>query len=192
MSEDHIKEMRDVAFRKIERNLLNFQMFERVLKLIIVRSDLRGYSSELPNILQNKDKNIERKPFGKLVQEYFETVYSDRAHIGPADARDEAWMSFCFRLESNENVIQHRKRQLREIVKERNLLVHRLLANFDPDSVESCEKLIQLLDEQVDRLIPHYQSLMAIIEHMQATQQEILKQLADELRQSAREEGDAV
>jgi hypothetical protein len=67
-----------------------------------------------------------------------------------------------------------------------------VLANFDPDSVESCEKLIQLLDEQDDRLVPHYQSLMAIIEHMQAAQQEILKQLADELRQSAREEGDAV
>ena len=100
-------------------------------------------------------------------------------------------MLMSLRIESNKNSIRHRRRQLRELVKERNLLVHRLLANFDPDSVEGCEKLIHLLDEQVDRLEPHYQSLMGIIGNMQAVQQEILKQLETQLRESAREEGDA-
>ncbi len=56
VSKDHIKELRDVAFRKIGRNLVNFQQFERSLKLIIVRSDLRGYASEAAKILRNKIK----------------------------------------------------------------------------------------------------------------------------------------
>jgi hypothetical protein len=101
-------------------------------------------------------------------------------------------MAFSLRIESDENSIRDRKRQLRELVKERNLLVHRLLTNFDPDSVESCENLIQRLDEQVDRLRPHYQSLMGIIGNMQAAQQEIMKHLEAELCKSAREETDAV
>jgi len=46
MPEDHTNELRDIAFRKIGRNLVNFQQLERALKFIIVRSDLRGYASE--------------------------------------------------------------------------------------------------------------------------------------------------
>lgn len=192
MSEDHIRELRDVAFQKIGRNLVNFQQLERALKFIIARSDLRGYASEAAKVLHDKEKDVDRKALGWLVQDFFKHVYSSHSsHDGPAEERDEVWMSTSLRIESNKNLIREQRRQLRELVKERNLLVHRLLANFDPDSVESCEKLIQLLDEQVDRLVPHYQSLMAIIEHMRTAQQEILKQLADELHQSARE-GDAV
>jgi hypothetical protein len=192
MPEDHINELRDVAFRKIGRNLVNFQQFERALKLIIVRSDVRGYVSELAKILRDKDKDIDRKPLGWLVQGFFKTVYSNHAsHDGPANELDEVWMSVSVRIESNKDSIRDRRRQLRELVKERNLLVHRLLANFDPDSVESCEKLISLLDEQVDRMEHHYQSLMGIIGNMQAAQHEILKQLEAHLRESVREGGDA-
>jgi hypothetical protein len=193
MAEGHIKELRDVAFRKIGRNLVNFQQFERVLKLIIVRSDLRGYASEAAKILRDKDKDIDRKPLGWLVQNFFETLYSDHSsHDNPANELDDIWMSLSLRIESNNDVIRDRRRQLRELVKERNHLVHRLLVNFDPESVESCEKLIRLLDEQVDRLEHHYNSLMGIIGNMQAAQQEILKQLETELRESARQEGDIV
>ena len=101
-------------------------------------------------------------------------------------------MSISLRIKSNKESIRHRRRQLRELVKQRNLLVHRLLLDFDPNSVESCEKLIRLLDEQVDRLEPHYESLRGIIGNMEAAQQEILKLLEAELRESVRDEGDAV
>jgi len=193
MSEDHIKQLRDVAFRKIGRNLVNFQQFERALKLIIVRSDVRGYASELAKVLRDKDKDIDRKPLGWLIQDFLKAVYSSHpSHNGPANELDEAWMSISLRIQSNKNLVRHRRRQLRELVKERNLLVHRLLANFDPNSVQSCEKLICLLDEQVDRLEPHYESLMDIIGNMQTAQKEIMKQLETELREAAREDGDAV
>jgi hypothetical protein len=173
--------------------LVNFQQFERALKLIIVRSDLRGYASEAAKILRDKDTDIDRKPLGWLVKNFFETLYSNHSsQDGPAHERDEAWMSISLRIKSNKASIQHRRRQLRELVKERNLLVHRLLPDFDPESAESCEKLICRLDEQVDRMEPHYESLRGIIGNMQAAQQEILKLLEAELRQSVREEGDAV
>ena len=191
--EDHTNELRHVVLRKIGRNLVNFQQFEQALKLIIVRSDLRGYASEAATILRDKDIDIDRKPLGWLVKSFFDTLYSNHSsQDGPAHERDEAWMSISLRIKSNKESIRHRRRQLRELVKQRNLLVHRLLLDFDPNSVESCEKLIRLLDEQVDRLEPHYESLRGIIGNMEAAQQEILKLLEAELRESVRDEGDAV
>ena len=101
MSEGHIKELRDLAFRKIGRNLVNFQLFERALKLIIVRSDVQGYASELARILRDKDKEIDRKPLGRLVQDFFETVYSNHSsQNGPANELDEVWMSISLRIEA--------------------------------------------------------------------------------------------
>jgi hypothetical protein len=74
--------------------LVNFQQFERALKLIIVRSDIRGYASELAKILRDKDKDIDRKPLGSLVQDFFKTVYSNHStNDGPANDLDEVWMS---------------------------------------------------------------------------------------------------
>ena len=193
MLEDHLKELRDVAFRKIGRNLVNFQQLELALKFIIVRSDLRGYASEAAKVLRDKEKVVDRKALGWLVKDFFKTVHSNHSsNHGPGDERDEAWMSISLKIDANKDVIRDRKHQLRQLVKERNLLVHRLLANFDPDSVESCEKLIRLLDEQVDRLVPQYQTLMGIIENMQRAQQEIMKPFEAELRESSPQDGNAV
>ncbi len=191
MPENHSNDLRDVAFRKIGRNLVNFQLFERALKLIIVQGNLQGYASELAKLHRDKAKDTDRKPLGWLVEDFFKTVYSSHSsNDSPATELDEVWMSVSIRIESNKDSIQDRRRQLRELVKERNLLVHQLLANFDPDSAESCEKLIRLLDEQVDRLELQYRPLMHFIGNLRIAQQEILKQFEAELRECARE-GDA-
>ena len=65
------------------------------------------------------------------------------------------------------------------------------MADVDLDSVANCKKLISLLDEQDDRLKPHYLSLVRFIGNIQVAQQELFKQLEAHLRESVREEGDA-
>src|SRR5687768_16381187 len=113
MPEDHIKELRDVACRKIGRNLVNFPLFERALKLIIVGRDLRGYASELAKVLRDKAKDTDRKPLGWLVEDFFKTVYSSHpSQDSPATELDEIWMSVSVRIESNKGSIRDRRRQL--------------------------------------------------------------------------------
>jgi len=51
--------------------------------------------------------------------------------------------------------------------------------------------MIRLPDAQVDRLEPHYQSLMGIIGDMESAQQKILKQLEAQLGGTTWEGGDA-
>jgi len=192
MPEDHTNELRDIAFRKIGRNVVNLQRFERMLKLIIVRSDVRGYASELARIQQDKIKDTEFKSMGKLVGEFFNTVYSTvPSNDGPANEFNEIWTAFGFRIGANKDAMDHRKRQLAELVKERNWLIHSALAELDFNSEESCKRLISQLDEQNDRLTPHYESLMSLVGNIQVAQEELVKQLVSHLRESVREDGDA-
>jgi hypothetical protein len=192
MPEDHTNELRDVAFRKIGRNVVNLQRFERMLKLIIVRSDVRGYASELARVHQDKAKDTDRKTMGQLVHGVFNTVYSNNpSNDGPANELNEIWMLLGFRIESDQDSIKNRKRELTVLVEERNLLIHSWLAELDFDSVESCKKLIFLLDEQDNRLKPHYDSLMRLIGNIHLAQQELFKQLETHLRESVSERGDS-
>lgn len=156
MSENHIKELRcclsedRAQFGQLPAVGTSAEVHHRA------KRSSRVQASEATKVLHDKEKDVDRKALDWLVQNFFKRVYSSHSsHDGPVEERDEVWMSTSLRIESNKNLIREQRRQLRELVKERNLLVHRLLANFDPDSVESCEKLIQLLDAQVDRLVPH-------------------------------------
>jgi hypothetical protein len=173
---------------EIGRNVVNLQRFEQMLKLIILRSDVRGYASELARIHQAKAKKVGGKSLGLLVGEFFDTVYSNGPfNDGPANELNEIWMSLGFRIELDKDGIDNRKRQLDELVKERNWLIHSALAELDFNSEESCKKLISQLDEQDDRLKPHYESLMRLIGNIHEAQQELFKQFLAHLRESARD-----
>ena len=192
MSEENPNELRDITFRKIGRNVVNLQRFERMLKLIIVRSNVQGYASELVKIHQDRTKETSHRTLGLLVGEFLDTIYStdDPFSDGPADALNEIWISHAFRIKSNADSISKRERELREVVEERNSLIHHWLAEVDFDSVYECQKLISRLDAQDDRLKPHYESLMRQLGDMQTAQNELLRLLEVELKESLQTETD--
>lgn len=192
MSGDRANELRDEALRKIGRNLVNFQRFERALKLVVVGSNIRGYASQLAKAHREKAKDTDRKPMGWLVEELFKTAYaSDMPDQSAPTELNEVWMSFSFRFELDEDAIRARKRELSDLVRQRNSLIHRSLASFNPDSPESCRQLILVLDEQNDSLEPHYNSLISIIGDIREAQKDVLKRLEDQLREQAEDGGNA-
>lgn len=183
MPENPTNELRDIAFRKIGRNLVNFQRFERMMTLAIVQSDVRGYASKLVQVHRQKTKDTKRKPLGWLVEEFFKTIYSNDLpdESGP-DELTEEWMGIFFRINEDKDSSRNRKRELLKLVEERNWLIHTSVAELDFKSVESCEKLISQLDEQNDRLTPHYDYLMSLVGDIHEKQQELAKQLEIHLR----------
>lgn len=175
--------LRDEALRKIGRNLVNFQRFERALKLIIVRSDVKGYASELAAAYRRKVKDTERKPLGWLVKDFLATMYSNEATTKdePIDPT-EVWMSFKLTIEVDKESIRTLRRELSDVVKQRNFLTHKVLANFDPASAESCRNLISLLDDQNAKLEPHYLAVMRVMGDMYAAQQAAFAELEAQMR----------
>ncbi|HEV8366909.1 MAG TPA: hypothetical protein VGQ39_03070 [Pyrinomonadaceae bacterium] len=111
MPESNANELRDIAFRKIGRNMVNFQRFERMLKLAIVQSDVRGYASKLAQVHRQKTKDTKRKPLGWLVEEFFKTLYSNElSDEGEPNELDEVWMEIFFRIDEDKDSIRNRKR----------------------------------------------------------------------------------
>ena len=178
--------MRDEALRKIGRNLVNYQRFEKALKLVIVRSDIRGYASRIAKQYRSKLKDTNRKPLGWLVEEFLKTVYAS----GPApedvtDQSQEIWMSLAFRVEADGDDLRKFRSELRGVVKDRNDLIHDALTRFEPDSAQSCRDLISALDEQHSRFEPHFRSVMSVLDNLNTVQEEVLRQLERQLRKQS-------
>lgn len=192
MPQESTNGLRAIAFQKIGRNVVNLQRFERMLKLIVVQNNLSGYASELAKIHQNKTQGTNYRTLGSLVREFFDTIYSndDPFSDGPAEALNDIWISYAFRIQSNRDPTSTGECELREVVVERNLLIHHWLAEVDFESVDECQELISRLDAQDDRLKPHYESLMRQLGNMRAAQEAVLKLLEAELRKSSQTEKD--
>jgi len=186
--------LRDQALQRIGRNVVNFQRMEKAIKSLIVAGNIRGHASDLAEIHRKRRECVDKRSMGLLVDEFLSTVYANELPSDPSprdDPSSEIWMSFSLRVERDEQYIRSHREALSRVVDERNALIHQMLWAFDPNSDESCQGLISRLDEQNERLRPHYEWVMQMLGTLQRVQQEILAKMEDILLPTGRDSGDA-
>jgi hypothetical protein len=99
---------------------------------------------------------------GRLVDNLSKTLQSgetDQKETADSEYGHSIKVSFS---DDNEDFTDELGQALREIVRERNDLIHKRLILFDPKSVDSCRDLLVELDEQATRIKPQFKALSAI------------------------------
>jgi uncharacterized protein (DUF952 family) len=151
---------RNAALQKIGRNVVNLQKVEAMLKFLLLVSDQTVPASMFSAEHVKRAKRIARMPMGELVERTAKGVFfreEVKSKI-PVDIQ-EPWLSLSFAIESDDATRLAWRKNLRRVVQERNALIHKLLAKFDPHSIESCKSLSAALDEQRARLSDAYSSV---------------------------------
>ena len=173
-------DLRNEALRKIGRNIVNLHKMERALRLLVIGSDWKGYISELKGVYQKRLADVERLTMGPLAKNAIDILYSAADSNAEAPGKlDEAWVAFGFRIEGGMDKKKATKKALSLVVKERNRLVHKMLGEFDSTSVESCRALIDLLDQQQERIDPHFERIMGWLRTLHEGQMILLEVLKD-------------
>ena len=163
-SELDLGELRDHVLRKIGRNVVNFQKMEGMLRILNAQQDLSGSLTEIGTIAKEASKSVAKRPMGRLVEAFVRSAYSSVTPGAQADqASDETRVTFSLRIESDSEVSKERKKALSRLVAERNKLIHRWLAAFDPNSIESCKELAIALDEQHAKVWPEFEILKSFV-----------------------------
>jgi hypothetical protein len=168
------------ALRKIGRNIVNLQRMEHALKELLIRSDFKGYLSELKEKYEKRLASVERLTMGPLANNVIDILYSagESNAIAPENSK-EAWLAFGFRIEGGMDEKNAEKEALFLVVNERNQLVHKMLGEFDSASVESCRAMIDLLDQQQERISPYYERIMDWLRVLHQGQRIFLELLED-------------
>jgi hypothetical protein len=147
------EEFVDDVLRKVGRNVVLFQQLEQLLKFVVANGNLSVFASELNELKKQKAEKVSKQTMGALVGQYVENSNpeSDKQSTEPEEI-NEAYFSFSFRIECDDDYYESRKEALAQLVAERNDLIHHLLPRFDMKSAESCESLCKELDEQSDKI----------------------------------------
>lgn len=189
-----VDELRAEALQKIGRNVVNFQRFERLLKEILAKSHLQGDPADPLKIFSQREESVSKLTLGILVGEFVRSVHStdsqfDSEAINPPKNYEGSWFAVGSRVILEEADLAELKMALRQVVDDRNELVHQRLATVDLNSIEACQDLIEELDEQYERLKPHFQSTIRTFRSMTEMRSALASIDFDDEHMSQRDDG---
>jgi len=163
MNLDPAQKARNEAFRKIGRNVVNYQRLEGLLKALLKFSRVHGTAEDLESRVTKQNSSIEMKSMGSLVGTMFDTVLSENAIPEAPEDTGVPWFSAKFEVELEQQEKEKLKRALADIVDERNLLIHQKLTHTNFNSIQSCDDLSKELESQRAKLLPIYRRIHAIL-----------------------------
>lgn len=170
-SEQDINSLQDEVFRKIGRNVFNFQQIERLLKVLIANSKISGWAKNVQKNQELRHEKVAKQTMGNLVGELFcSTLRSSEEIEDQTNPIQEPCLSITFQLGAE--FYESKQRKLALLVAERNELIHQKLGEFKPDSQGSCQELIEYLDSQRERQVNEYNFLKALVSNLVETSAE--------------------
>jgi len=177
---------RDELYRRIGRNVVNFQYLETTLRSMVPMLYNKSTLKELQAHQSQVSPKQEKSTFGNLVSSYHDRLSRSKEVLNetvPDEGLDEPTLTFGFSIEVTEETVAQRRSALVNLVAERNRLIHEDLLNVDLKSCEECEELSARLDEQYTRIrrhLDHFNSLRTNFQEMAAEFGRLLE--SDEFR----------
>jgi hypothetical protein len=175
-----VENVRNVVLQKIGRNVVNFQKMEAMLKFVLAFGEVNGPLSEIRGQVADRVMAFSRMPMGRLVEEAGRGLFrTSPPDVSVPASSTEITVTVSFSLEGGNDEAKVWKSAMREVVEERNRLIHQMLAGFDLSSKQSCEDLCMALDAQRDRFDSEYRHLQSLVQTIRESFQELEQHLDD-------------
>jgi len=177
---------RDELYRRIGRNVVNFQYLEATLRSMVPMLYNKSTLKELQAHQNEVSPKQEKSTFGNLVSAYHDRLSRSKKVLNetvPDEVLAEPTLAYGFTIDVTPETAAKRKIALVNLVAERNRLIHEDLLNVDLKSREECEELSARLDEQYTRIrrhLDHLHSLRTNFQQMAAEFGHLLE--SDEFR----------
>jgi hypothetical protein len=175
-----LEERRDQTLRKVGRNVVNFQRLEAVLKALLLTSGAEGTLSDFQQRQAQRARLIKRQSLGNVATGFHQMVYGPNTNDVPDHPPSDGWLSVSFQLEAEPSIAKEKKRALSALVRERNRLIHKELANLDLDSIESCALFCEKLDSQNERICNQLEEMSRVRAAQKESMQEMQAFLSSE------------
>ena len=182
---EEFKALRRLALASVGRNVLHFQRVEAQLKRLVLICDFAASSSDFASRFVDRAAELRTTTMGNLAKELHKHLYGTPAEPEAEESITEVLIRIGFRVDADPNYVAHQKKMLDDLVQERNALIHQDLADFDPNSEESCRRWIARLDQQNERIVALHKGLQQLLE----TQGEAAKHMLVALESEAFRQG---
>lgn len=165
-------ELQRAVQHKLGGCLLRLQQYERLLKAMVVNTDLAGEPAQLQALRDARLASVHKTTLGGLVSLFTGGYLRAEGESAPAQETDDKspddrlWFSFQQRMAMSAERHESITAELKELVDLRNELVHHLLERFDLGQLDRCEAAVVHLDDSRATIDRHYQTLRTWAEQM--------------------------
>ena len=174
-TEDECQENLTATLRKIGRNLLNYQLVERLWKTHLNFADVTTVLDNGAIKVKTSEKSRRKIPMGWLAETHRKSLFTPIQDAETEETSSKITIKTSFRIGEDGTLNDSRRKQVVTLVKERNHLVHSLSETFDSTSKESCINLSVKLDEENIRILEELEFLKNISSSYQEYIREIQK-----------------
>ncbi len=147
-----------------------FQKMEGLLKYITLHNQIASPVSQFKSTIDKNIQDARNKTMGQLVAAH---INSDNTRLtNEPDVSIEPYLSFEFEMNSDHYEIK--SQVLKDIVDERNYLVHHSYSTFDMSTNDSRKEIERQLDEQKKRIQAEIRDLESITTSIDKIKKEFL------------------
>jgi len=172
-SEHSLLTPRDEVFRKIGRNVVNFQRIEMLLKHFVTTGDISGTVDTLIQNFTKKKESIGKRSLGQLIEAFHSIICGEPPNCDELKP-DEVGLALGVRIEMEAEAANALKERLKALVAERNQLIHHDLGEVNFESDEECRQLSEKLDEQNLRIHSKMDRLRSLLESASESQSDLV------------------
>jgi hypothetical protein len=174
---NELKALQDKVLLEIGRNVFNLQKMEAMLKSLVLLANSSFPAGDAANAIKKRQKAVSKMPMGRLVDDFVRSVHPGKRK-SDQQTRDSAERTFDISVRFDDAAfVKELERALRKVVKERNELIHKKLAGFNPGSSESCRCFAEDLEEQRQRIKPRFEALVAIFSAVKSGFAQVMTQI---------------
>lgn len=170
----NLESLHNEIYQKIGKNIMLFQKLEMILKHIIL---LKGFKASSGKIIEEKRKledSIQKKSMGMLISEFLNKGEATLSE----DEKNSEEEFFLFHINIGSCFMEEKRITLKDLLEERNKLVHHSFNEYNMDTVISCTKIIDFLDNQQVRIKNEINALVPIVKRIE----EFKKKLSESLK----------
>ncbi|PQJ29661.1 hypothetical protein [Rubritalea profundi] len=147
--------LQDQALREIGKTIYNYQKLEKLLKTLIVHTNVFTIDGNAQEVFDDLRKSHSMQTLGNLVTRLFDTLYAPSKE-SPKHRGDSTFSLQIRTVFATEEGLEAHKEKLQSILLSRNTLIHQTLGDLDIHSPEACEALIKDLEAQNKAFTPVY------------------------------------
>jgi hypothetical protein len=159
---DGIATPKDLALRAIGRTVVNFQRLEHNLKVMARLGPVEGVLSKVKRDIDKRAAEVSSFTLGQAIRAWLTVINNEVPPASRTPDLFEPTLHVTVSLETDAETQRAHADALKELLEIRNNLVHGRFAQFDWDSREACEALVEELNRVNEAIAPQIDFLAAV------------------------------
>ena len=160
--------------RKYGRLVLLLQQCERLMKALVVNSEVNTPVSRLLNIEAPQSKRVPIKTMGQVAGDLTKIFIRPTLHASDTEQSDESschpatepCIRTSFQIEMSTEDVEQTKQKFAGMVELRNELVHHFLEKHDIWTESGCLAADTYLDDGFNKVLQHFEELKNWVKHL--------------------------